>query len=251
MNKLTIALCDDDETAVTVIGGTVKSLLDKKNIDAEIFAFISAHMLKQSMETRKYDLIMLDISMKEEDGIRFAKELRAAGDKTEIVFVSSKEERVFESMGVNPFAFVRKRLFIADIKEMLERFLDTCGGGRSGGVVAELRTATDIIHINVDDIMYIESFKDTQSVYLADKEQPVVLSSTMSELEERLLQYDFIRIHKSLLVNEKYISRLNGCEVTLANGTVLYAAAKRAKQVREEYMAYNRNKVSAMFKLKK
>ena len=68
MNKLTIALCDDDETAVTIIGGTLKSLLDKKNVEAEIFAYLSVHELRKSMESRAYDLVLLDISMKEEDG---------------------------------------------------------------------------------------------------------------------------------------------------------------------------------------
>ena len=110
---------------------------------------------------------------------------------------------------------------------------------------------TEIIHINVDDILYIESFRDTQSVYFTNKEQPVVLSSTMAELEGQLLKYSFIRIHKSILVNAKYVSKVNGCEVVLNNGKVLYTATKRAKQVRDEYMAYNRDKVSAMFKLKK
>ena len=251
MNKLTIALCDDDETAVTIIGGTLKSLLDKKNVEAEIFAYLSVHELRKSMESRAYDLVLLDISMKEEDGIKFAKEMRERGDKTEIVFVSSKEERVFESLGVGPFAFVRKRLFIADIKDMLEHFLAAYNSDSANSRVLELRTSTEIIHINVDDILYIESFRDTQSVYFTNKEQPVVLSSTMAELEGQLLKYSFIRIHKSILVNAKYVSKVNGCEVVLNNGKVLYTATKRAKQVRDEYMAYNRDKVSAMFKLKK
>ena len=63
MNKLTIALCDDDETAVTIIGGTLKSLLDKKNVEAEIFAYLSVHELRKSMESRAYDLVLLDISI--------------------------------------------------------------------------------------------------------------------------------------------------------------------------------------------
>lgn len=250
MNKLTIALCDDDETAVTIVGGTVKSLLEKRGVEGEIYAYTTAAELRQSMEAHRFDLIMLDISMKEEDGIKFAKELRARGDRTEIVFVSSKEERVFESLAVAPFAFVRKRLFIADIKDMLDHFLAVYSEG-AGGRVLELRTATEIVHVNVDEIVYIESFRDTQSVYLSGREQPVVLSSTMTELENQLAKYSFIRIHKSILVNARYINRVDGCEVVLNSGKVLYSATKKAKQVRDEYMAFNRDKVSAMFKLKK
>lgn len=250
MSVLKVALCDEDEMTLTVLSSALKTLLDKKNVESEMIASSSIEKLSQDMKTSKYDLVFLDVTVEGEDGIAFAKQIKKENNQTQIVFVSHQEERVFDCFQAQPFSFIRKRFFIADIQDTMERFFEEY---QKEGVnkMIELTTPTKIEHVSADDIIYIESYKDWQNVHLVNQTQPLVLNSTMTALEEGLRKYHFIRIHKGFIVNARHISSINGCKLTLKTEQVLFIASKRAKRVREECLAYNKQKFSEMFKLKK
>lgn len=54
---------------------------------------------------------------------------------------------------------------------------------------------------------------------------------SLKALEEEWSEYDFLRIHKSYLVNQRYIEKVGGKEVILKDGTVLEMGRDRKKSV--------------------
>ena len=74
-------------------------------------------------EAYKYDLVFLDIDMPKYSGMDVAEEIRKKSADTDIIFVSNREDRVFETFSVQPFGFIRKNCFTEDLNATLRQYI--------------------------------------------------------------------------------------------------------------------------------
>ena len=123
--KLTMAVCDDDLSVVDIIANTIVSTFRAKGIQAQADVFNDAPTLKRAMRDKSYALIFLDIDMPGMGGIEFAEVMQKNQTKTEIIFVSNREDRVFDALRLHPFGFVRKSNFLKDISAVIDSYLHT------------------------------------------------------------------------------------------------------------------------------
>ena len=72
MEKLHIAVCDDDVTAREVISGSLKGVFAQHGVDAVLESYGSADALGADLCSKAFDLLLLDIDMPGTDGITFA-----------------------------------------------------------------------------------------------------------------------------------------------------------------------------------
>ena len=75
----------------------------------------------QIIELEKYDICFLDIDLKNEDGITLAKKLKTYNSQLIIIFISQREDLVFQTFSVQPFQFIRKKHYQEDIKEVFNQ----------------------------------------------------------------------------------------------------------------------------------
>ena len=73
------------------------------------------------------------------------------------------------------------------------------------------------LKLAVSDIVYVESMRDHQYIKLGSGEK-VDVRMTLGEIEEKLASFDIVRVHKSFLVNYKYVQRLETSELLLTGG---------------------------------
>ena len=64
------------------------------------------------------------------------------------------------------------------------------------------------------------------------------LSMTMDELEENFKNYDIIRVHKSYLVNMRYIRRIDKEEVLTTTGDRLLISRRKAQEVKKSFLKF-------------
>jgi len=87
--------------------------------------------------------------------------------------------------------------------------------------------------LRIEDIMYIETsrhknlFHTTDGVYSIYKK--------LSEIEEDLTDFGFLRIHQSFLVNMRYIQKISSYVLTLKNGKELSVPKSRYQEVKKQY----------------
>lgn len=251
MNKFRIGILDDEKAVLSAVGGTVKEVFSALKAESEIFMFTSAKDFLHEFLKSPFELVLLDIDIRDGDGIDLAAKLRKSPDCPDIIFVSNREERVFDSFEALPFGFIRKSRFLKDISRVLTLWYESYkkkDDSYSG--IVELKTRTDVEYIKIKDIIYIESLKDYQKVHLYKQDKVMDIHSSMNDLEEHLKKYGFIRIHKSYIVNSDYIEKINDLALTLSDGETLFISRKRIKEVREEYMNRIRGRVAMTFKSK-
>ena len=85
------------------------------------------------------------------------------------------------------------------------------------------------LFINIEDIIYCRSQGNYSEVYKADGKY-ILASRLLKEFEKLLGSRGFLRIHRSYLVNIRYVSEyLTGkqCIIKLADGTELPASKSR------------------------
>lgn len=236
MRTLDIAVCDDDISTLELISSSIAAAFGKKSVATQIDTFFSAGSLRRRMETRKYDLLFLDIQMPVESGIEFASWLRDQGDQVPIVYVSSREEKVFDALLTQPFGFVRKGKFLKDIVTVVDQFLERITQRSEPEWIVVLQQKSGILRINVRDLIYIEGSGKNQLLHLNGKEKDQSVYSTMESITEQLQPLGFLRIHKGFLVNFRYIAAIESTNVALTNGERLPLARRTAQQVKEQYM---------------
>lgn len=117
---ISIAYCDDERAALQLYPEQVRAAFQQYHRTVEIECFQQPLALMESISANnRYNLLFLDISMPNLNGIELGKQLRKIADNVLIVFVSSHEELVFESFQVTPFRFIRKGHFYQDLEECI------------------------------------------------------------------------------------------------------------------------------------
>ena len=243
---LKIALLDDDKTALLISKGAIESFFQEKNIEISLDAFSSpVHFLAMAKE-ENYRLVFLDIDMPEINGLEVGKQVKAINPQTDIIYLSQREDLVFDTLQLHPFGFIRKSKIIQDFANVLELFVNTALNTNEENKKITISSKTETISADINQIMYIEGNKNYQTFYLKDG-NVFDARVLMGDLEEKLKEYGFIRVHKGYLVNYLFIRAIGTNEVSLTNNKILPLSSKRKDEIMSEYLKITRKNKSVYF----
>lgn len=250
MNKeLNVAVCDDDEIVCEAICSRLYRIFKTCGISAACDKYVSPIALYKNIEggIRKYDVLFLDIDMPKLSGVELAKALRESKNETDIIFVSNREDKVFETFAVRPFGFIRKNNFTHDLNDTMRSYINSKIISNSYAV---FKTANNSVtcKVRVADIVYIESFRYKQYVYMADGEQ-FEIHMTMKELEANLEEYDIRRVYQGYLVNLKYVQRIErtGIVLNYKDGITINISRDKVQEMKGIYLNYLRKTGTVLF----
>ena len=238
MIKISVAVCDDNENSLQAVSGALAGVFKQCGIETEVDLFSSADALIRKAATKNYSIVFLDIDMPGTDGIECGRRLRSQGSETEIVYVSAREDRVFESFSVRPIAFVRKTHFLSDAAEAVRGYSAMLAPKGSDGSIS-LSTHGGMINAKLSDIIYFEGSGVYQQMKLRNSEKPVEVISRMEKLEAELEPHGFIRVHKGYLVNYAHITRLDSTEVTMDSGEKLPVSRRKTADIKKHRIRWN------------
>lgn len=169
---------------------------------------------------RKYpvDLLFLDIQMPKKNGISFYKNI----DHTvPVIFTTAFQEYAVEGFNLNaidylikPFTFER---FEEAVKKALFRRKLEIHSSQQDFIM--IRSNYKLNKINLCDIVYIQAL-DNYVIITLNSGQKITAQITMKEILEKLSAQQFIRIHRSYILNLDYIEtanqksiRINGLDI--------------------------------------
>ena len=240
---LKIALLDDDKTALLISKGAIESFFQEKNIAITLDAFSSPVNFLAMAKEENYRLVFLDIDMPEINGLEVGKQLKGFNPQTDIIYLSQREVLVFDTLQLHPFGFIRKSKIIQDFANVLELFVSTALNTNSENKKVTITSKTGTISADIDQIMYIEGNRNYQTFYLKDGSN-FDARVLMGDLEKKLKEHGFIRVHKGYLVNYLFIRTIATNELVLTNNKALPLSSKRKDEIMEEYLAITRKNKS-------
>lgn len=90
--------------------------------------------------------------------------------------------------------------------------------------------------LRAEDIIYIETSRHKNFFYT--NTQVYSIYKKLSELEEELKDYGFLRIHLSFIVNMRYIDKISSYVLRLTNGKEISVPKSRYGEVKRKYALY-------------
>ena len=177
------------------------------------------------------DLIFLDVRMPKLNGLDF---LRTLQQRPLVIITSAYEEHALESFDLDVCDYLLKPF-------RFERFLKAVNRALADYTLRQQASATvpltppitpaaapETIYIksdkkqimlNLDDVYYLESLGNYVKVW--DEQRFLLTQRTLSSFESQLPADTFIRIHKSYILNKKFVRYIEGNIISLKNGKQL------------------------------
>lgn len=233
--KITFALVDDDKDSIDIIAASLVETFKKHDYIPSYRKYISAASFLCEYPTNPIDILFCDIEMPKIDGIELCKRIPDDGKKPTIIFISNREDRVFDSLAVHPFGFIRKKNFLSDISEVINNYLENVSKNNRQSIVIKTLNERNVV-LDIDQIMYITSDKKHQKIYLSGVSEPLVVSSSLANLYDELKDYGFIQCHKAYIVNYIYIYAILTDTIKLKDGSEIYLAKRKATEVKKRHL---------------
>lgn len=216
--KIRCLLIDDEPPALKVLTRYISSINGLEIVGQCSNAIEALGVLRH----KPVDVIFLDIKMPRILGTEF---LRNLSHPPKVIFVTAYREYAVDGFELDAVDYLVKpvsfeRFFKAITK--LSRLL----GGETSEVAASnssapaafvyLKVDRDMKKVFVNDIAYLESWKDYVMVYLNDGKHFLVKQS-ITAMENLLSEHKFLRVHRSYMVSLEKVSGYNGLSVQLGN----------------------------------
>ena len=215
-----IAICDDEQLHIEKI----RSILCDEETDT--YTHPKA-LLDAILSGSRYDVLFLDILMPELDGISLARELRGLDEDMILVFITSEIRFIQTGYEVRAFRYLLKEQLDTGLPKIWQDIKKELLDRQDAYFTYEFERKT--YRYPCRDILYLES--NLRRIILHTAGKTAYLYGKLDDIAEKYP--GFIRIHKSYLVNRKYIRTISAGTVVLANGGILPVSRKYAASLEE------------------
>ncbi len=226
-----VQIVDDEEPARELLLAYAGRLAELEVVSVETNALAA----KKWMEQHPVDILLTDIHMEDLTGIDLVKLLK---DPPIVIFTTAYSEYALEGYEldvadylVKPISFLRFSKAIDKAKELID-FQRTKKEGLLASAQTDqkdfffVRTNRKMVKVKYQEILFVESYGEYVKIYTSD-DVFLALQRT-SFMEAMLPDSDFIRIHRSHIINLNYIQEIDGNTVIL-EGKHRLTVSKRQK----------------------
>ncbi len=220
-----IGIYDDVPEFNEMICRACKKILEKWSYNCDIAMYGSEGELMQ--EIYELDILLLDIKLSDGDGIEIKQKLERMGVNVLIIFVSYYTGKAMSAFGIHVCGFVDKD----HLEEELEEYLIPALQSLNHFVILENG-------INSRLVKYIKSARVYTELHLANG-SVFETRTSLRRYEEMLSKFNFIRIHKSYLVNMYYVEQYKfDCFIIAKEPMPIPVSVRLRTQVRKRILAY-------------
>lgn len=215
-----------------LLGSTMSSIIILL-LNVICFKMFGSGLKSSILKGKKYDLIYLDIEMRQMNGIATAKYIRSIDTTVLLIYVSNYDNYLKELFEVEPFRFMSKPINDKRFYMFLDLAIDRI---RSANGIYCFRFNKDILTVILRDVIYFESCGSR--VHIVLKGKLYKFYKKLDDVEKEIsVNYSipFIRIHKSYLVNFQQIRKVGYTEVETKDGRILNISDTYKKDVRARY----------------
>ena len=205
-----VALCDDDEKIASKIMEAFNNELHAHNLEATIDYYSSGDVLIEAAKEKHYNLALLDIDMTPLNG--------------------------FDTFEYTPFYFIRKKYYENGVKKLVNKLTHTDLLTTS----VHLEKNGSITSIDSVSIKYAVSQDHMLNIYTTSGNYQ--LRKKLSDLENELAGYNFIRVHKSCLINYMHVRRFDAVssEVIMKDGFRIKVGRSYKDTFKKGFVQYRR-----------
>lgn len=203
--KIKCILVDDEPLAIEVL----RSHLEKIGSLEIIGCCQNALEAFDILSKRKADLMFLDIQMPGMKGTDFLRNLK---NPPRVIITTAYREYALEGYDLDVVDYLVKPISFERLFKAVNKFLNPVAepgvithreGSEPSNPFIYIRINKKVHKIMINDIIYADSVKDYVTIHTVERK--ITAKHTLTAFEEILPEKDFLRIHRSYVVNIKKI----------------------------------------------
>ena len=229
-----IALCDDQYEDLEFLTNLLLQWQRERRTTLRLKTFHGTAQLLDAAKKEPFTLYLLDVMMQGTDGLSAAREIRSFDDTAEIAFFSFSTAFAYESYGVRALDYLLKPVRAEVLFPILDRISlqeqRPCEG-------LTLKCGSTLMRIPFSQLTFVEVNGKHLYFNLTDGSVREVFG-TMREYEPQLLSRpEFMRVHRSYIVNMLQAAQLSPGEIHTFSGKTLPVSRLLYPQLQKDYMA--------------
>ncbi len=254
MTTLNTIIVDDEEFARSSLYFLLQENCPNVNICGIAKSVTEARGLLQNHDI---DLIFLDIAMPGENGFSLIPQAQEAN--ATVIFTTAYDQYALKAIKANAIDYLLKPIDIEELVEAVKKAtkyqqlsnapdrnsnlknLETDLKEKKNVTKLTLPNGQGYRLVDIEDIIHIEADSNYSIFHLKNGEK-ITVSKVLKDYEEILPEERFVRIHKSSIVNLRYVNEYNnknGLVLSLTNGESIIVSRRRASDFFEKIKAYN------------
>lgn len=199
MNTINCVIVDDEPVARKVIESFVEKIPNLTLVKSCKNAMEAFEILN----TQHIDLFFLDINMPDVSGLSLAKTINK---KSKIIFTTAYREYAVDGFNLQAVDYLLKPIALDRFLQAVNKFFETkiiIQKDVEENLIKNnfifVRSERKMVKVVFNEILYIESLSDYIKIYTKNK--VLVTRETISNLEVKLPSHQFLRIHRSYIIN--------------------------------------------------
>lgn len=222
---INIAIVEDNDSAANLMIEFLEKYSKEKNVQFNIKRFCDA--INFLSEFRKvYDIIFMDIEMPGLNGMDAAFKIRKVDKQVVLIFVTNMAHFAVKGYEVDALDFMIKPITYHNLVLIVNKSLKILKTNDNIDII--IFKADGFTRVPSNKVIYIEVIG--HKLHYHTDEEIIIASGSLTELEGRLKQCNFMRCNNCYLVNPKYIKSVKGLIVLMQNGDKLSISHPKKKK---------------------
>ena len=238
MTKFTVGICDDLEEERLTLARMVRAYAQKRGKAVNLRLFSSGmELLDAVMGSGSVQILFLDIFMPRLSGIEVARQLRRTGVNTSIIFATTSLDHGLDSFEVQAADYLVKPFQQEDVDQALDWCLEHLPEEMRPLCIYAEGEEREIL---LASICYIEVLGHQSHIHTTRQE--FVTRRGLDALESDLACPDFLRCHRSFLVNMNHIQRIEGSDFQMYGGALIPISTSNLARIRNDFIDWTYRK---------
>ncbi len=231
-----IAIVDDDENFLETAKAIITDSFEKSNMadeGIELSVYNNGEKFLNNFTLDGTEIVFMDIECGNLNGFDIAREMYSKNKDIGIVYMTNYSHYISSAFVCRPLGFINKMNFqdelvlpIMNIKEFWQEHRREI----------TFRENKYVYKLKVDNIKLVEIYDHKMSIVTINN--TIEIRSKLSQYEEELLQNNFVKISRSVLVNLKYIEKIEGQDIWVEGMKKYTGSRERTKDIWYRWMLY-------------
>lgn len=180
------------------------------------------------------DIFFLDIDMPNINGIILAKKIKNINNKSLIIFVSYREDLIFEALQTFPYYFLRKKHLEQELPILLNRLNEL-----NTSSILTINYQNNDIHLSTSNILYLK--KDGRYLIIKTTNNSYRTRHSIKKLLPHLPRQSFATINQGFIANFKYIESEDKDKIVMKDNTTAYFSRGKYRDFIIAYIKFIEN----------
>lgn len=221
-----IAIVDDLESDRRSLGDLLERYFESVGMNLAMDVYESGEAFLQRTTDSEYDLVFLDIFMKELTGMEVARQMAADGSRCPVIFLTTSMDYALEGYEVGAFRYLLKPVDQAKLEQTLSVFMDRFQKGER--------------KLPLMDLYFLSSVMRTTEVHMKNKvwkqSSAINFQKTVAPLEN---DSRFCRCSKGIVVNLSHVTGMEKDAFILDNGEAVPISRRNMAQAKRQYLDFS------------